>query len=134
MPKTRRTKRNTSPGRPYRNAKAYIAVKGDMVQTIGIRGKTVVKRVMDETGKRLTSVRVTEDVKQPPVPKTGKPVAIFVGRRYTGVARSKPYPYGSKRQGFTNAPAPQGLMGGLRKAGNAIKRVIVKDPTEVRVK
>lgn len=134
MPKTRRTKQNRSPGRPYRNSRAFVAEKGDMVQTIGIRGKTVVKRVTDKAGKRLTTIRVTEPVKQPPVPKTGKPIAIFVGRQYTGVARSKQYPYGSTKRGFIHAPEPQGLMGGLRKAGKAIKRVIVKDPTEVRAK
>ena len=90
MPKTRRTKRNTSPGRPYRNSKAYVAEKGDMITTTGIRGKTVVKRVTDKTGKRLTSIRVTEPVTQPAAPKAvgeRKPIAIFVGRQYTGGRR-----------------------------------------------
>lgn len=134
MAKTRRTKRNVSPGRPYRNAKAYVVEKGDMVVTTGLRGRTKVKRVTDETGKRLTSVRVTEAVKQPPAPKgigDDKPTAIFVGRRYTGVARSKPYPYRSVKRGAAPvAPEPKGLMGGLRKAAKAIKRVVVQDAAE----
>lgn len=128
MPKTRRTKQNRSPGRAYRNAKAYVAVKGDMVTTTGLRGKTVVKRVTDNTGKRLTTIRVTEPVKQPPVPKTGNPTAIFVGRQYTGVARSKPYPYRSVKRGAAPvAPEPKGIMGGFRKAARAIKKVVVQD-------
>lgn len=133
MPKTRRKKINTSPGRAFRNSRAYIAEKGDMVTTVGIRGRTRVVRVTgpnDDDTKRVASVRLTEEVKQLPSPKAigdKKPIAIWVGRQYTGVARGKPYPYRSTKRGAPAAPAPVGLMGGLRKAARAVKKVIVKE-------
>lgn len=126
MAKTRRTKTNRSPGKPYRNSRAYVTDKGDMVTVNGVRGRTKVKRVTDEAGKRLTSVRITEVVPQVVAKPVGdrKPRAIFVGRQYTGVARSKPYPYRGKKRGAPDAPAPIGLMA---RAAKAMKRVVVKD-------
>lgn len=119
MAKTRRTKTNRSPIRAYPKAKTYIVEQGDKVTTTGIRGRTKVKRVTNEAGKRLTTVRLTEEAKQTPAKATGdrKPKGIFVGRVYTGVQRSKVYPYGSKRQGFQppESPEPAGLAGLIEK-------------------
>jgi hypothetical protein len=130
MPKTRRTKQNRSPGRPYRNAVAHVVVQGDAVQTSGIRGRTVVSRVTDESGKRLSSVRLTENVVQKPAVATAKP--IYAGRQYTGVARSRSYPYAGVKRG---GPAPDvGLpvltAGLLAKAVKAVKRVVVREAAE----
>lgn len=124
MAKTRRKKINQSPGRPYRNAKTFVADKGDMITTKGVRGRTRVKRVTDETGRRLSSVRITEVIPQI-ADRKAKP--IFVGRQYTGVARSKPYPYRSTKRGAVPAPAPKGLLGGLTRAARAVKKVLVQD-------
>ena len=132
MAKTRRKKINRSPAHPFggRNArpKVYVINKGDQITTIGVRGRTKVKRVINEDGKRVTSVRIVEDAVQTPAKAVGdrKPTAIFVGRQYTGVARSKPYPYRSVKRG--GAPlAPVGLMA---RAGKAVKRVLVRDAAE----
>jgi hypothetical protein len=124
MAKTRRTKQNRSPGRAYRNAKTYIVEQGDKVTTIGIRGRTKVKRVTDEAGKRLTSIRVVEEAVQTPAKGVGdlKPKGVFVGRVYTGVARSKPYPYRSVKRGAVPVPQSKGL---LARARRAVKRVVV---------
>jgi hypothetical protein len=133
MAKTRRKKINKSPSRPYRNAKAFIADRGDMITTAGVRGRTKVVRVRDENDKRVTSVRSVMVVPQVAA-KTGrardaegaptnKPRGIFVGRWYTGIARSKVYPtHGAKRGGV--APKPAGLMA---RAAKAVKRVVVRD-------
>lgn len=121
MPKTRRTKTNRSPQRPYRNARAFVLEKGDMITTTGVRGRTQVKRVTDETGKRLASARLVADV---PQTKARDGVGIFVGRVYTGVARSKVYPVRSTKRGAVKAPAPKGL---LARARRAVKKVLVMD-------
>jgi hypothetical protein len=124
MVKTRRTKHNRSPMKPYRNAKAYVIDKGDRVTVQGIRGRTAVKRVTDEGGKRLTSVRITAVVPQIIAKSVGdrQPKGVFIGRAYTGVARSKVYPYRSKKRGAPDASAPVGLMA---KARTAMKRVVL---------
>lgn len=129
MAKTRRKKINKSPTKPYRNARAFIVEKGETIMTAGVRGKTHVKRVVNEDGKRLTSARITEDVPQIAAKMVGdvKPKAIFVGRQYTGVPRSKAYPYRSKKRGAPEAPAPKGLLGGLTRAAKRVKQVIVGD-------
>ena len=129
MAKTRRTKTNRSPGKPYRNSRAHVVAKGDRVTVQGARGRTVVNRVTDEAGKRLTTARLVETVPQiaaKPVGANHRPKPIFVGRVYTGVARSKVYPVrGVKRGGLRmEAPAPVGLMA---RAAKAMKRVVVKD-------
>src|ERR1035437_2851006 len=103
MAKTRRKKMNKSPGKPFRNSRAHVVDKGDRVTVQGARGRTEVKRVTDETGKRLTTARLVESVPQVAAKSVGahhKPTPIFVGRVYTGVARSKPYPYNSKKRGM----------------------------------
>jgi hypothetical protein len=129
MPKTRRTKQNRSPGRPYRNAVAHVVVQGDAVQTSGIRGRTVVSRVTDESGKRLSSVRLTENVVQKPAVATAKP--IYAGRQYTGVARSRSYPYASVKRGAApDAGLPVLTAGLLAKAVKAVKRVVVREAAE----
>ncbi len=117
MAKTRRKKINRSPEKAFRNAKTYIVDKGEMVTVKGIRGRTKVIRL--GSGKSVRSV--ASDVQQVPV-KTGNAKAIFVGRQYTGVARSKPYPYRSIKRGAVPAPAPTGLMARARRA---VKKVIV---------
>ncbi len=124
MAKTRRKNINKSPIKPFRNSRTYIADQGDKVTTKGIRGQTRVKRVVNSDGKRVTSVRITEVVPQIAAKPVGdrKPKGIFVGRVYTGVARSKPYPYRSKKRGAVDASAPVGLMG---RAAKAVKRVVV---------
>jgi hypothetical protein len=135
--KTKRTKRNKSPGKPYRNAKAYIAAPGDRVAVAGVRGRTTVKRITNEAGSRRVapgpfgrpSIRITEAV--PQVAATGvgdrKPKGIFVGREYTGVQRSKTYPYRSKKRGAPEVPLAVGLMA---RAAKAVKRVVVKEAAE----
>jgi len=129
MAKTRRTKQNRSPGRPFRNAKAFVAEKGDKVAVAGARGRTKVVRVTNDDGKRVTSVRSVEIVPQVAAKPVGdrKPIGVFVGRQYTGVARSKPYPYRSVKRGGPPAVAPVGLMA---RAAKAVKRVIVRDAAE----
>lgn len=124
MAKTKRTKQNRSPAKPYRNAKAFVVDKGDMVTVKGVRGRTTIKRVTDEAGKRLTSVRITETTPQVMAKPVGdhKLRAIFVGRQYTGVARSKPYPYAGRKRGGVVAVVPAGLM---TRAATAIKKVVV---------
>jgi hypothetical protein len=112
--------------RPFRNSVPYVVEKGDMITTTGIRGRTRVVRMTDENGKRVTgSVRIVDtDVKQTPAKGTGdrKPKGIFIGRTYTGVARSKPYPYAGAKRGGSPAPVTEGL---LSKASKAMKRVVV---------
>lgn len=129
MAKTRRKKINRSPPHPFggraARPKAFVIEKGDMVTVKGVRGRTKVVRVVNDAGKRITSVRTVEDKPQVAAKPVGdrKPRAIFVGRVYTGVARSKAYPYRSTKRG---APplAPVGLMA---KAARAVKRVVVGD-------
>lgn len=119
MPKTRRTKTNRSPGKAYRNAKTFILEKGDMVAVKGVRGRTMVKRVTNAEGKRLTTVRIVETVPQIVAKPVGdrKPKGIHVGRVYTGVARSKAYPYRGVKRGAPERPAvATGLMAMARKA------------------
>jgi len=121
MAKTRRTKTNRSPGRPYRNSRAYVIEKGDMITTKGVRGRTKVIRVVNDEGKRVTSVRSVAVV--PQIAAKGKAKTIFVGRKYTGVARSKVYPtHGKKRGGVEVKPA-----GLLARAAKAVKSVIVHE-------
>lgn len=128
MAKTRRKKIRQSPAHPFgghnSRAKVFIAEQGDRITTKGIRGRTVVNRVTNEQGKRLTSVRITQDEKQTPAKPVGerKPKVIWVGRRYTGVARGKEYPYRSTKRGAPEQK-PEGLMGRL---ASAVKRVVVK--------
>jgi hypothetical protein len=123
MAKTRRTKTNKSPGRPYRNSRAFIANQGDKVTTIGFRGRTEVLRV---GGK---AIRRVADAVQTPAKGVGdrKPKGIFIGRQYTGVARSKPYPYRSKKRGGSDLRLVPGLMA---KVAKAVKRVVVNDAAE----
>jgi hypothetical protein len=126
MAKTRRTKTNRSPGKPYRNSRAHVVDKGDMVTVQGVRGRTVVNRVTDEAGKRLTTARLVETVPQiaaKPVGANHKPKRIFVGRVYTGVARSKVYPTHSAKRGGL---APLLVPGLMARAAKAMKRVVVK--------
>lgn len=123
MAKTRRTKINRSPGKPYRNSKTYVAIQGEKVTTIGFRGRTKVLRIDGR------AVRHVEEVPQTPAKAVGdrKPKGIFVGRQYTGVARSKLYPVrGAKRGG--PAIAPGGNM--IARAARAVKRVVVRDAAE----
>jgi hypothetical protein len=127
--KTRRHKINKAPIRPYRSATAHIVVQGDRITCQGVRGRTRVKRVLDPEGKRVTSVRVTEDVPQIVAKPVGdrKPTAIYVGRCYTGVARSKAYPARGIKQGGSPPPAKPGLF---QRAAKAVKRVVVGDDGE----
>lgn len=124
MAKTRRKKLNRSPGKPYRNARAFIALKGDMITTIGVRGRTEVLRV---SGK---AIRHVPEVPQTPAQAVGdrKPKGIFVGRQYTGVARSKPYPYRGEKRGAVEAPPLVSRL--MAKAARAVKRVVVRDAAE----
>ena len=128
MAKTRRKKINRSPGKPYRNAKAFLADKGASVTTMGQRGRTEVLRIWDAAGGRQ-SIRKVPVVPQIAAKTVGdrKPKTIFVGRQYTGVARSKVYPYAGKKRGGTDKPIPRGLMARAAKAVRAVKRVVVKD-------
>lgn len=123
MAKTKRTKQNRSPGRAFRNSRTHVLVKGDTVAVQGARGRTTVTRVTDEAGKRLTSVRITAVVPQVVAKPVGdrRPKTIFLGRQYTGVARSQPYPYRGKKRGAVPAPAPVGLMA---RARNVMKKVV----------
>jgi hypothetical protein len=97
-----------------------------MVTTIGVRGRTRVTRVTNETGQRLKTIRLVEDAIQTPAKAVGerKPKAIFIGRIYTGVARSKPYPYRSRKRGASEPEMKPGLMA---RAAKAMKSVIVRD-------
>jgi hypothetical protein len=122
--KTRRIKRNKSPIRPFKRAKAMVAIAGDMIVTRGIRGRTVVKRIEDAEGRRLKTARLIAPAAQLPEPnrKTSRP--IFVGRVYTGVPRGKVYPAHGPRR-YPPAPgsdAPTGFLGGLTKR---VKSVLV---------
>lgn len=121
--KTRRTKRNRSPIKPFVNATAFVTVPGDMITTRGVRGRTVVKRILSGDGKRrLQTARLVAPATQQPAPKDGRP--IFVNRAYTGVARSKVYPYHSPLRG--GAPivpdVSVSFLGGLTKR---VKTVLV---------
>lgn len=122
MAKTRKTKRNRSPGRPYRNSRAYVLNAGDLITTRGVRGRTKVTRITDEDGKRIGRARLVEAATQLPKPNAGAK-RIRVGGVYVGMPRSKAYPYGSTRQGFP-APvdmAPKGLLGRAAKAMKTVK-------------
>lgn len=120
MAKTRRVKINKSPGRPYRNAKAFIAVQGDRVSVKGVRGRTKVSA-------SLPRKRFVEEVPQFVAKAVGdrKPKVIWLGRQYTGQARSKPYPVRGLKRGGVAAPGPDGLMA---RAAKAVKRVVVSGP------
>lgn len=123
MAKTRKKKRNRSPGRPYRNSRAYTLNAGDLITTRGVRGRTKVTRITDEEGKRIGRARLVEAAKQPPPPSRPGAKRIRVGGAYVGMPRSKAYPYGSTRQGFP-APvdmAPKGLLGRAAKAMKTVK-------------
>lgn len=126
MAKTRRKKINRSPGKAFRNARTFVVEKGDTVKCKGVRGRTKVIRVTGEGDKRITSVRSVMDVPQIAAKAVGdrKPKAIFVGRVYTGVARSKPYPYRGKKRGAPEVPVVAGFMA---RAAKAMKRVVVKE-------
>jgi hypothetical protein len=135
MAKTRRKKLNKSPGKPYRNARAHIVDKGDTVTVRGVRGRTTVKRVTNEEGMRLTSVRITETVPQIIAKPVGdrKPKRIFVGRVYSGVARSKVYPVRGIKRGGVALPLVRTILPGLgaplrfmARAASAMKRVATK--------
>lgn len=121
MAKTRRTKRNSSPRRPFPSANAAVLKEGDMIRTRGIRGRTVVKRIVED-GRRLKTVRVVQALAQLPEPQKGTP--IFVGRVYTGAPRGKTYPaHGPRRfPRPASADAPTGFLGGLTKR---VKKVLV---------
>ncbi len=123
MAKTRRKKINKSPGKAFRNARTYVAEKGEMVTVKGIRGRTKVIRLGGGKSVRSVESAVQQVVAKPVGDR--KPKAIFVGRQYTGVARSKPYPYRSIKRGAVPTPVPAGLMGGLAKAVRRVKKVIV---------
>jgi hypothetical protein len=124
MAKTRRKKLNRSPLKPFRNARAYVVEQGDTVTTKGVRGRTKIVRVTGEGTKRIASVRSVEIKDQIIAKPVGdiKPTPTFVGRVYTGVARSKPYPYRSKKRG-----APEFVPGLMARATKAVKRVVVGD-------
>jgi len=109
MAKTRRKKQNRSPGKAYRNAKTYIAVPGDRVVVKGFRAE----------GPQVTHKPVGDRKARP----------IFVGRQYTGVARSKVYPTHGKKRGGVAPLAPVGLMA---RAAKAVKRVYVMDAAVLR--
>jgi hypothetical protein len=132
MAKTRRKKINRSPGKPYRNSKAFITEKGEMVTLKGVRGRTKVVRVTNDDDKRITSVRSVMIAPQVVAKPVGdrRPTPIFVGRVYTGVARSKPYPYRGKKRGAVEQK-PVGLMA---RAARAVKRVVVRDDGGLAVK
>lgn len=146
MSKTRRVKKNRSPSKPFQNARAHIVTKGDTVTVKGVRGRTTVKRVVNDESKRrlrpgrfgLTSVRITEVVPQIVAKPVGdrKPKRVFIGRVYTGVARSKVYPARGVKRGGVSLPPPlaartilPGLGAPLRfvaRAASAMKRVVRK--------
>lgn len=135
MSKTRRTKKNRSPSKPYRNARTHIVAKGNTVTVKGVRGRTNVKRVTNEEGKRLTSVRITEVVPQIVAKPVGdrKPKRIFIGRIYSGVARSKVYPVRGIKRGGVALPPVRTILPGLgaplrfmARAASAMKRAATK--------
>jgi len=121
MAKTKRTKRNRSPQRPFPAANAAVLKEGDMIRTRGVRGRTEVKRIVED-GRRLKTVRVVQAVPQLPEPQNGTP--IFVGRVYTGTPRGKTYPaHGPRRfPRPAGADAPTGFLGGLTRR---LKKVLV---------
>lgn len=107
MPKTRRTKINTSPARPYRNSRAVVIVDG---QTDKIKGV------------RTRKIGEGNHARVPPTMSAGKDAKpVTIGRVLTGVPRSKPYPERSEKRGGTPRVEP----GMLARAGKAIKRVVV---------
>jgi hypothetical protein len=105
MAKTRRKKSNRSPGKPFRNARAYVAGPGDRMTVKGFRSGGGPQIIAKPVGDR-------------------KPKVIFVGRQYTGVARSKSYPYAGVKRGGPPKLAPVGL---IARAAKRIKRVVVGD-------
>lgn len=114
--KTKRTKRNVSPRRPFGpRTNVGIVIGGDIIQTRGIRGRTVVKRITDEDGKRLKTARLVAPATQLPAPKDGAP--IYVGRVYTGVPRGKAY--------YPSTPAADASLGFLGGLTRRVKQVIV---------
>lgn len=125
MAKTRRTKRNKSPPHPFggrcARPRAFVIEKGELVTTTGVRGRTEVRRL----GAGLSS-RGVSALEVPPAKAVGdrKPKSIFIGRVYTGVARSKVYPYRGKKRGGGAELVPTGFM---RRAARAVKSVVVKD-------
>jgi hypothetical protein len=124
MAKTRRKKINKSPARgPYRNSKVFIAAQGDRVSVKGVRGRTKVSA-------SLPRKRYVEEVPQIVAKPVGdrRPKVIWLGRQYTGVARSKPYPARGVKRGGIPTPAPGGLMA---RAAKAVKRVVVSGPKVV---
>jgi hypothetical protein len=129
MAKTRRNKTNRSPVHPFggrsARSKVFVTNKGDLITTKGVRGRTVVNRVVNDDGKRVATVRITEVIPQIAAKPVGgrKPRPIFVGRVYTGVGRGKVYPYRSKKRGAPEVK-PVGLMA---RAGNAMRRVVVRE-------
>jgi len=123
MAKTRRKKINRSPDKPFRNAKAYVALSGDRMTVKGVRGKT---RVGFTDGMRARIVEIDPQIIAKPVGDR-KPKPVFVGRQYTGVARSKVYPYAGVKRGGSATLIPVGLMARAAKAVRAVKRVVVKD-------
>ncbi len=106
MAKTRRTKRNRSPQKVYRNAKTFIAVAGERVAVKGVRSE----------GPQVPHKPVGDRKARP----------VFLGRQYTGVARSKVYPTHGKKRGGVAPLASIGLMAGLTKVAKAVKSVVVK--------
>jgi len=135
--KTRRKKINKSPLHPFGGRTArprvYVVAQGDRVTTTGFRGRTLVKRIVTEEGRRVNTVRLVEDKTQVPAKAVGdrKPIGIWLGRTYTGVGRSKAYPYRSSKRGEAPlALKPRGLMAGAAKAvGGFLKRVTTKPQT-----
>ena len=123
--KTKRVKRNRSPIRPFKRAKAMVVMAGDTVITRGVRGRTVVKRLMNGDGtKRLQTARITAPAAQLPQPNRKTATPIFVDRVYTGVPRGKTYPtHGPRRYPpKSGTDAPTGFIGGLTKR---VKKVLV---------
>jgi hypothetical protein len=92
---------------------------GELRTTMGYRGRTVVKRVTDAAGHRA-SVRVVEGNEQQTFGLGC--TSVYIGRSYTGVPRSKPYPYAGAKRGGISPPLVPERMGGLAKA---TKRVLV---------
>ena len=116
MAKPRR--RNKSPLKPFRNSMVVLMDAGDAGKTAGVRGRTKVVRVRDDTGKRVTSVRSVAIEDQLPAP--GEKIkTVFLGRQYTGIPRGKVYPYAGAKRGGTPPPAEDGFI------KRAVKRVFV---------
>src|SRR5674476_1368844 len=119
MAKTRRKKMNRSPSRPFRNATAHVVETGTRLIVKGVRGKT---RVEFKDGMRARIVEIRPQSIAKPVGDR-KPKPVFVGRQYTGVARSKVYPYAGVKRGGSATLIPVGLMARAAKAVRAVKRV-----------